>query len=423
MTQYQKRIVDQELDEISALPAIALEGAKGVGKTATASQRANTIHDLDDPAYRIIAEADPQRLLLGDPPVLIDEWQHIPSVWDYVRRAVDAGSRSGQYFLTGSTYPRERPAHSGAGRIVSIRMRPLSLPERGIEIPSVSLSELLTGNRPPISGKTAITLDGYANEIVNSGFPGVRKFTGRVLRTQLDGYLRRVVEKDFPDMGLLVRNPSLLHRWMTAYAAATSTTATYEKIRDAATSGEDEKPAKTTVQTYRDLLEQVWLIEPVPGWLPTRRRINKLTVPPKHQFVDPALAARLLNVGVDALLTGAGPQPAVVRDGSLLGALFESLITLNVRVFAQNAEARVAHLRTKGGDHEIDLIVEGAEGRVLAIEVKLGATVKDNDATHLNWLDQQLGDDLLDKVIITTGPEAYRRRDGVAVVPASLLGP
>ena len=212
---------------------------------------------------------------------------------------------------------------------------------------------------------------------------------------------------------------------MRAYAAATSTTASYEKIRDAATGGENEKPAKATIQGYRSVLEQIWIIEPLPAWMPTRRRLTRLTAPPKHHCVDPALAARLMGVTTQTLLTGVGvkDQSIEIRDGTLLGALFESLVTLCVRVYAQNAEAHVSHMRTKGGDREIDLVVERSDGKIIAIEVKLGQTAKDSDVVHLNWLDRQLGPELLDKIVITTGREAYRRKDGVGVIPAALLGP
>jgi hypothetical protein len=146
--------------------------------------------------------------------------------------------------------------------------------------------------------------------------------------------------------------------------------------------------------------------------------------PPKHQLADPALAARLLGVGLGALLqTEEAPvAPAMPRDGTLLGALFESLVTIDVRVYAQAAEARVGHLRTASGEHEIDLIVERDDGRVVALEVKLTATVDDDDLRHLKWLEARLGDDVLDMAVITTGSYAYRRPDGIAVVPAALLG-
>lgn len=424
METYVRRAIDDALDILHpALPAVALEGAKGVGKTRTALQRAATVYQLDDPAVRAIAQADPARLITGEPPVLVDEWQRVPETWDLVRRAVDADASGGRFLLTGSAAPQDRPIHSGAGRIVGLRMRPMSLVERGIGVPTVGLRDLLTGRCEPLQGATDVKLTTYTEQIVTSGFPGLRHLTGRPLRAQLDGYLTRIVERDVEEAGRPVRRPDTLRRWLTAYAAATATTASYEAIRDAATGGVGDKPAKTTTGPYVDVLERLWILDRVDAWLPTRNRLSRLSAPPKHHLVDPALAARLLGVGVDALLDGREPGPPVPRDGTLLGALFESLVTQSVRVYAQAAEAQVKHMRTYGGDREVDLIVERDDGRIVAFEVKLARTVDDDDTRHLKWLRTQIGDDLLDAVVITTGPDAYRRADGIAVVPAALLGP
>lgn len=420
---YLRRVVDDELGElVSSLPAVAIEGAKGVGKTATASRRAKTVHALDDPAQRSVARADPTRLLDSAPPILIDEWQHVPECWDLVRRAVDAGAGPGRFLLTGSASPAGVETHSGAGRIVSVRMRPLALSERRFERPTVSLRELLAGRRPQVRGRTDRRVDDYVQEILRSGFPGLRHLSGRPLRAQLDGYLDRIIDRDFPELGHQIRNPAALRRWMAAYAAASSTTASFEKIRDAATGGEGEKPAKTTAQPYRDVLERLWILDPVPAWTPTRNRIRRLSSPPKHQLADPALAARLLGVDADALLSGREVGPPIPRDGSLLGALFDSLCTLSLRVYAQASEARAFHLRTSGGEHEVDLVVEREDGRVLAVEFKLARDAGDDDVRHLKWLAGNLGDDLLDAIVVTTSAEAYRRPDGIAVVPAALIG-
>lgn len=421
---YSPRVVDSELDELlDSVAALAIEGAKGVGKTATAMQRADRVRELDDPAQRSVAVADPARLLAGPGRILIDEWQHVPETWDLVRRAVDAGAPPGRFLLTGSARSLERGSHSGAARIVSLRMRPLALCERRLGPPTVSLAALLSGRRPPIAGSGTMRLEEYVREIVSSGFPGLRSLTGRALRAQLDGYLLRIVDRDFAELRHNVRDPAALRRWMTAYAAATSTTASLETIRDAATSGQGDKPAKTTTIPYRDVLQRLWIVDPVEAWLPTRNRIARLSSPPKHQLADPALAARLLGVDADALLEGRSAGPPVPRDATLLGALFESLVTLSVRTCARAAEASVKHLRTAGGRREVDLIVERADGRVVAIEVKLTRDVRDRDVTHLRWLAERIGDDLLDAVVISTGTEAYRRADGIAVVPAALLGP
>jgi len=424
---YTRRVVDDELDALfGSFAAVSIEGAKAVGKTATALQRARTVYRLDDDDQRSLIEADRMRLLEGERPVLIDEWQRLPESWDIVRREVDKPrTPAGSFLLTGSAAPAPAAStHSGACRIVSIRMRPLTLAERGVETSSVSLAALLQGGRPAIVGETAVRLVDYVNEILASGFPGLRGIAGRALRAQLDGYIDRIVEREFPQLGITVRNPTALRRWLAAYAAASSTTASYEKIRDAATGGQGDKPSKMTVGPYRDVLERLWVVDPVPAWAPTRNLLRRLSSPPKHQLVDPALAARLLGVGAGALLQieKAPVEPAIPRDGTLLGALFESLVTIDVRVYAQAAEARVGHLRTASGEHEVDLVVERDDGRIIAIEVKLTTTVDDEDLRHLKWLKSRLGDDVLDMVVITTGSYAYRRPDGIAVVPAALLG-
>jgi uncharacterized protein len=422
--EYLPRVVDDELDELlSALPALALEGPKGVGKTATASRRTATVHALDDPAQRSVAAADPARLLDAPPPVLLDEWQQLPETWDLVRRRVDAGVSPGQFLLAGSTSPAGLETHSGAARIVSVRMRPMALAERGLEAPTVSLAELLTGGRPAVGGRSGCRLQDYVDEILRSGLPGLRGLSGRPQGAHLDGYLRRIVDRDFPELGHQVRNPAALLRWMRAYAAASSTTTSYEKIRDAATGGQGEKPAKTATQPYRDVLERLWILDPVPAWAPTRSHIRRLTLPPKHQLADPALAARLLGVDAGALLSGEPAGPPLPRDGTLLGALFESLVTLSLRVYAQAADAELFHLRTGGGEHEVDLIAQRGDGRIVAIEVKLTRNVGEGDVRHLKWLGKRIGDELLDALIVTTGEAAYRRSDGIAVIPACLLAP
>ncbi len=394
-----------------------------MGKTATCLERARTTVLLDDPDRRAIVAADPARVLESLAPVLLDEWQHLPRLWDDVRRRVDGGAEPGSYLLTGSASPdRGGGRHSGAGRIVSVRMRPLSLAERGLAVPSVSLEVLASGGRSAVGGECDVDLERYVDEILASGLPGIRPHAGRARQALLDGYLDRIVERDFPQAGHDLRNPAALRRWLTAYAGATGTQAAYETIRDAASSGQGNPPARTTVQPYMDVLERLWILDPVPAWMPTRSRLTRLTQPPTHHLADPALAARLLGVGAGQLLDGRSGAMSMPRDGTLLGALFESLVAQSIRVYAQAAGARVGHLRTKGGAREVDLLVIRDDDRVVAIEVKLSQTVDDHDVRHLRWLADQLGDGLLDALVVTTGHEAYRRPDGIAVVPAALLG-
>lgn len=423
MDQYVRRVIDAELDDLLVgLPAISLEGPKGVGKTATAERRSATVYRLDEPGTLEVVRADSSRLAVGEPPILVDEWQRYPPAWDVVRRAVDREGLPGQFLLTGSATPSEHPTHSGAGRIVRLRARPLTLPERGIESATVSVAELLSGDRPPLEATTPIGLDDYVAEIVAGGFPGMRNLAGRARRAALDGYLDRIVDSDLPELGVEIRRPATLRRWLRAYAAATATTSSYEKIRDAATAGEAEKPAKTTTIPYREALERIWVLEPLEAWAPTNSPLNRLVSSPKHHLVDPALAARLVGLGERALLSGEGPT-AIARDGTFLGSLFESLAALSLRVFGQAAEARVFHFRTRGGEREVDFILERDDRSVIALEVKLSETIDDRDVRHLRWLKERIGDQLLDAAIITTGRHAYRRHDGIAVVPLALLGP
>lgn len=420
---YFRRTVDDELDELlPGLAAIALDGAKGVGKTETAERRASGFFRLDSAARRQGVAADPEAVLRSARPTLIDEWQLVPEVWDVVRRQVDRDPTPGQFLLTGSASPRPgTTAHSGAGRIVRLRMRPMTLAERRPVPTAVSLRQLLSGARPTIEGESSMGLSDYVDEILRSGFPGIRNLEPRARRAQLDGYLRGVVDRDVPENGLAVRKPEVLLGWLRAYAAASATTASYNAILDAATPGESDKPAKTTGIAYRDVLTQLWLLDPVPGWIPSRNLLTRLQQAPKHHLADPALAARLVGATENSLLEGAGSTIGP-QKGSQLGHLFESLATLCVRVPAQAAEANVGHLRTRNGNHESDIVVARDDGKVVAFEVKLSATVNDRDVRHLLWLQELLGPDLLDAAVLTTGPAAYRRKDGIAVIPLALLG-
>ena len=282
---YRRRVVDEELDELmSELPAIALEGPRGVGKTATAERRARTAHYLDDPAQRAVAEADPTLMLSGDPPVLIDEWQRVPG---------GPGCRA-----------------AGGGP----RMRSRGLPADGFHG----------------AGHASVAFGGGSDRNV----------------------------ADAPDV--------VVRAWMRKAHGESFEAAAGRR---------------------------------------TGRSVGK------HGNLPRGLCA-----GDRAF----GPQ--IPREATLLGHLFESLVTLSIRVFAQAGEARVRHLRTHGGRQEVDLIVERADQRVVAFEVKLGGVVANADVKHLLWLRRQLGDDLLDAAVVHTGPQAYRRTDGIAVIPAALLG-
>lgn len=415
---YVRRVVDDELDELfGQLPAVLIDGPTGVGRTETALQRARTVRRFDDPTVRQIARADLNVPLAGQRPVLLDEWHQLPDLWNAVKRAVDRDPTGSQYLLTGSMPPDG--THSGAGRITTIRLRPLTLAERGLP-PSVSFAHLLDGDLD-VSGHTPLDLPRYVREIVTPGLPGLRHLTGRPLKVALDGYLDRVVDRDMVEAGLRVRRPEAVRGWLRAYAAAVSTTTTAEKIRRAATQGDDGGLARSTTQPYFETLTALRLLDHVPAWSPGNNHLRRLTRGHKHQLADPALAAHLVGHHAGTLLDGT--RSPFGGDRTYLGQLFESLATLSVRVFAQRRDAKVFHVRTRDSTHEIDLLVERDDGRVLAIEAKLTAAVDDDDVRHLHWLDRQIGDQLIGKVVLHTGADAFRRTDGVAVVPLALLGP
>lgn len=421
---YIRRVVDDELDDLfDKLPAVLLDGPKGVGKTATALQRASTVRRLDRNADRQILAADPDRIATDPTPVLLDEWQKQPELWDTVRQHVDDDPSGGRFLLTGSS-PATVPhvtTHTGAGRISTVRLRTLTLPERLNITPTISLGNLMAGNTADIGGRSTLGLDDYVNEIATSGFPGLRHLKGRALRTQLDSYIDLIVTRELSDAGLSVRHPRTLLGWLRAYAAATATTTSWEKIRHAANPGENP-PAASTARPYIELLTNIRILDPLPAWLPTNNHLRSLTNSPKHHLVDPALALRLLKLDPDRLLSGQEPDTPILRDSTFLGAMFESLAALTLRVFAQHNEADVYHLRTKGGRHEIDFIVEHPGG-TLAIEAKLAATITSHDTQHLRWLRDLSPRHTTQLAVITTGPEAYQDVDGINIIPLALLGP
>jgi len=410
---YTPRIVDVELDlMLGGLPAISIEGPRGVGKTATALQRARTVFRMDDAEARAVAQAGISRISTAPPPVLVDEWQRLPETWDVVRRAVDDSFLPGNFILTGSGQPTRRPTHSGAGRIVSLRMRPMTLAERGVDSPTVSLGELFTDQVTSIDGEATTSLERYVEEILASGFPGMRNLDTRNRDRALDGYISRLAEVDLPEIGVGVRHPSKILNWLTAYASVVGTTTSWEKIRNGATPNEGEKPARSTTIPYRNAIERLWVLDPVHAWSPLGSDLSRLGQASKHHLVDPALSARLLGLDRRALLAGKS-----------LGGLFESLAALSLRVFAQACDARISHFRTQGGEREIDFIIERGHRELVACEVKATEVPTDEDVRHLLWLKAKLGDQVKDLVILTIGRYAYRRPDGVAVVPLALLGP
>lgn len=394
--------------------AIAIDGPKAVGKTCTAQRLANTVLRLDIPEERLLLNADPRFSRFAPGTVLIDEWQKEPELWDRVRRAVDSGVDPGRFLLTGSATPISgTTTHSGAGRILSLRMRPMALFERPEVRPTVSLASLFDGNAS-IEGTTSWGLENYTQAIASSGLPALQGLPAVVRNQQLDSYLYRIVDRDLPEQGYSVRDKKQLEAWMRSYAAATATQASYSEILDAATPNESAKPGKKATTKYREKLSEIWVLDPLPAWNFAAHPFPRISQGDTHFLADPALAMRLLGLSERSL--------TLPRNASILAALFEALAVLTVRVAAESHFSRVGKFRTRNGDREIDIIVESQDGAIIPIEVKLAHTPSADDARHLLWLKRKLPEAVVDTVILSTGNHAYRRPDGVAVIPLSLLG-
>ena len=409
-------------------PAIAIDGLKGVGKTVSTKRIAATVFELDRPKdYDQIMNL-PDILTNEPPPVLIDEWQRIPSVWDFIRRAVDDGAMPGTYLLTGSVSSTDTNIHSGAARIIRTKMYPLSLAERGVEQPTVSIAEMFSTNAPfqtNISGKTDVGSREYLYEIAASGLPEFRNYSPENRKIAFESYISNILSHDFRQQGIRLRQPETLKRWLKAYAAAISTDAGYTEILDASTAGEGNKPAAKTTIAYREALENMWLLDELTPWIEGESFISGLKLSSKHYLADPAFAAYLLDLD-ERILTGGSGWPTRtesfdIKYGSIIGRLFEALIHLCLNTYASVNNAKLFFVKTYKGDREIDFIIQKGS-KVIACEVKFSPTVNTSDGKHLMWFMDKVGSTCRDAMIITTGGIAYRRKDGIAVVPAALLG-
>ena len=429
MKQHYERLIETSLEALMKdFAAIAVEGLKGVGKTVSTKRLATSVFELDRPRDFDQIINIPETLLSEDPPVLIDEWQRIPAVWDQVRRAVDEGAHPGTFLLTGSIANTDTNIHSGAARIIRRKMYPLSLAERAIETPTVLLADVFSAPVPCsalIEGRTEISFQDYIAEIVSSGLPEFRKLSTENRKIAMDSYFKNMLSHEFSQQGIRLRQPETLMRWLRAYASAIATDAGYTEILDASTAGESNKPAAKTTIAYREALENLWLLDELPAWTDGHDYFSVLKRSPKHYLADPAFVTYLLNLDENNLMGASscpiGAERFDQRYGSILGRLFESLVQLCLNTYSSVNNAKLFFLRTGPGDHEIDFIVQ-KDARVIACEVKLAPTITDADVAHLRWFRDKVGETCCDAMIITTGSLAYRRKDGIAVVPAALLG-
>jgi uncharacterized protein len=414
---YRRRIVDDELaDRLQATGAVVIEGPKACGKTATARQIAASEALLDiDAGARQAAAVDPALVLAGATPRLIDEWQLEPAVWNHVRRAVDDRGAPGQFILAGSAVPPDDiTRHTGAGRITRLRMRTMTLYETDVSSGEVSLARLLAGEEIR-SADPGLTVSDLAREIAIGGWPGFRDLgTERALRAVRD-YLEEIRRVDVSRVEGRRRDPEKVGALLRSLARNVATHAAATTLAgDTAVAGEPLKD--DTVNEYLDALRRLMVIEDQPAWAPHLRSKYALRQAAKRHFVDPSLAVAALRATPERLM----------GDMNLLGFLFESLVVRDLRVYAQAADAHVLQYRDSRG-LEVDAIVQTADGRWAAFEIKLGRGQVDAAAASLHKFVGQIdtarsGAPATVGVIVGTG-YGYVREDGITVIPIGALGP
>ena len=416
---YRPRIVDEELaGRLASTGAVVIEGPKACGKTMTARQAAASEVLLDvDRRARTAISIDPTLVLDGATPRLIDEWQVEPVIWNHIRRAVDDRARPGQFILTGSAVPADDVTrHTGAGRLTRLRLRPMSLLESGHSTGQISVAALLdrAAHRSPSTGPA---LQDLAQLVSVGGWPGHIAFAlnqTQALQANRD-YLEEVRRVDVARVDGVRRDPEKIGRLLQSIARNVATHATVATMA-ADTGAADAALKEHTAHAYLAALERLMIIEDQPAWMPHLRSRARLRRGPKRHFADPSLAVAALGATPDRLL----------EDLELFGFLFESLVVRDLRVYAQAADAEVLQYRDSTG-LEVDAIVQAADGRWAAFEIKLGAGRVDDAARNLLKFAARVDPERVRApaalAVIVPGGYGYVRDDGVGVIPLGALGP
>jgi predicted AAA+ superfamily ATPase len=418
LADYRPRVADAEIASLLAAGgAVLVEGPRACGKTATARVAAGSEVALDTNLQaRAAGLLDAAILLDGDRPRLIDEWQFVPEVWNQVRRAVDeSGGQAGSFILTGSAVPADDATrHSGAGRILRLRMRPMSLAESGYSSGDISLAGLFAGE-PARAAESGLSVRDLANLVSVGGWPGLQTRTVDDALAVLRGYLADTARTDLPRVDGVQREPERIRRVMHSLARYTATQVSARAIA-ADVGGSDETIKHQTVLDYIDALSRVFVVEDLTAWSPALRSKSRLREAPKRHFVDPSLAVAAL---------GARPE-RLVREVDTLGLLFESLVVRDLRIYAQAMDADVFHYLDNTG-LEADAVVQCRDGRWGAFEVKLGLSAIDDAANALLRLAARVDVDRHGAPavlsVITGWGYGYRRPDGVSVIPIGALAP
>jgi len=415
--EYKNRISDEELQrKLSASGAVLIRGAKACGKTESAKQLANSVLHLDrDEQAQLLFDTAPKRLLMGNTPRLIDEWQVIPKLWDHVRHEVDDRKKNAQFILTGSAHPEESAKmHSGAGRFTIVDMRTMSWQELGLSTGLVKLSDLFEGKPIEIQDdRTELEL--IVDQIIKGGFPSLINSNVRQAMDVNRAYVELLAEVDMSRVSDTRRDPQKIRSLLKSLARNTST------LVDNAVIGKDIKAhesvglSRPTLYDYLDTLHRLMILEDQTAWSTHIRSSHTLRNSPKRHFTDVSLAVAVLGAN----------QQLLLNDLNFTGFLFESMVVHDLRVYGQANDAKVYHYRDSSG-LEVDSIVQKYNGDWSAFEIKLGTGQIEEAAENLlrfaKLVDTEKTGTPKSLNIITGTGMSYTRKDGVNVIALASLG-
>ena len=420
---YKPRIIDAKVEEyLSAFGAVCIEGPKWCGKTWTSAQHSKSEIYIGDPANnfqnRQLAELSPELVLTGEAPRLIDEWQEVPPLWDAVRYKVDQTAEKGQFILTGSATPNHKGVlHSGAGRIAKLRMRPMSLYESGDSSGQVSLEKLCYGEvTTAMTGEVDLTK--LIKLIICGGWPGSLGLPLKQAMLLPAEYLNAVIDDDVYRIDGIRRDTQKMRLLLRSLARNESTTVTNRMLMRDIKAVDDEDIDGETVSAYLDIFKRLFITDNQPPFAAGIRSSVRIKQAEKRHFSDPSLACALLRA------TPAG----LIGDLETLGFLFEALCERDLRIYAESFDANLYHYQDYQ-NQEIDAVIELADGQWCAFEIKLGANQIDIAAENLLKIKRQIEEDPRGKppavlcVLCGMSNAAYRRVDGVFVVPITALKP
>ena len=421
MKEYYQRVSDKVLlDHLESKGAVLIEGAKWCGKTTSAKHIANSFIEMDRPdmtdQYQQMARINPANLLKGEVPHLIDEWQIATNIWNAVRYEVDQRGEFGQFILTGSSVPvdLDESMHTGTGRIVRMRMRPMSLFESMDSNGQVSLNDLFGGK--DISSTDNHSIEDIAFLICRGGWPAALNRTEKVALRQAFDYYDAVVNDDISRADGVKRDSERTKRVMKSYARNVSTQVSLETIRSDVISNDIETFDKESLYGYLNALKRIFVIEDSPAWNPNLRSKTAIRTSDTRYYVDPSIAVAALGIGPKDL----------INDLELMGLIFENLCVRDLRIYADALDGSVYHYRDKTG-LECDAVIHLRNGSYGLVEVKLGGDkLIEEGVESLKKLAERIDTEKMREpafmmVLCGVAPFAYKREDGVYVVPVACL--